>query len=125
MQINLVIFREEDFEEYDDDEYTYLESYPVEPAKRPGRPKKTAPYTIKTPQVLKRQEKSRESIKQDGILDEQIEEIIREDIPISKSFQERKLRKSKKYALNLWDQVSKMTILVQVRQLAEVPTFCQ
>ena len=137
MQLNPITFAEQDFatdNEQDDEEYEYVEAFAADTARRPGRPKKAAPYTTARPKVIKkREEKKTDGIEEDELLEEQIKEIVQADTDtatnadtiMSESAKEQKLRKSKKYHLNVWEEVSQMTIPVKVGQLAEIPTFRQ
>ena len=125
-QLNLLTFAEQDFEtddEDDNEEYKYVEVLTAETTRRPGRPKKAAPYDKARPKVIKkREEKKADGTEEDELLEEQIKEIVQADaneaanadIVMSESIKEQKLRKSKKYYLNIWEEVSQMTIPVKV-----------
>ncbi len=128
-QLNVVTFAEADFEtedEEDDEEYAYVQTLTADAVRRPGRPKKSAPYSKERPKQIKQwEEKIAEGEELDELFEEQIKEIVQMDTPMTESIKEQKLQKSKKYHLNVWEEVSKMTIPVQVGQLAEIPTFRQ
>ena len=55
-QLHVVTFAENEFwtdNEDDDEEYEYVQTFAAEPGRRPGRPKKSEPYTKACPKVIK------------------------------------------------------------------------
>ena len=133
-QINVVTFEEEDFDS-DDEYYANLEAFPVvENKRKPGRPKKDgSPYTTKTPRTVQRavaKERESDGEERDELFEEEVNRIIHEETPIEdtpmiESVKEKKLRKTKKYGLDVWKEMENMTIPVKIGQLTEIPTFRQ
>ena len=119
-QINVVTFKEEDFDS--EDEYTQVEAFPATQEKwKPGCPKKAgSPYMTKTPWVAQRaQEWEFDGDEQDKLFEEEVNRIIWEDTPmseapVSEGNKECKLRKSKKYGLDIWKEMEDMTIPVKI-----------
>ena len=122
IQTNVVTFQNGWSES--DEEGDYLEAYPVAAKRGPGRPKRTeTPY--EKPRII---EKRPEREEQDGEHDELFEEEVRkavneEDVPMREAT--KKLRKSKKYDLNVWDKVKEVKIPVEIGELAQIPAFRQ
>ena len=136
MTANVVIFAEEDEEEESDEDY--MELYPVQEKKRPGRPPKAKTPYEKHPKILSMKEKEKQIIPQrteevpedDEEFNTKIRQMIEEsndkDEEMRDSPSAAKLRKSRTYEYDAGADLLSQKINIGVKQFCEIsPTAKQ